>query len=56
MTHQEALLWCLTDTKTHEAYYRSSGEDIGPALARFRLWCEDNLIGRPDDVTDEAAA
>lgn len=45
--HMEALGWAFTHAATQEAYRRSTGEDLAPALYRYRQWLEENLIG-PD--------
>jgi hypothetical protein len=45
-----ALLgWAIQHKATLEAYRRSTGEDVGPVLERYRLWCEENVIGKPED-------
>lgn len=54
--HRAALGWAVTHKPTMEAYRRSTGEDIGPALDRYREWIEENIIGRPGDVADDAEA
>ncbi len=54
--HRAALGWAVTHKPTMEAYRRSTGEDIAPALDRYRAWVEENVIGRPGDVVDEAEA
>lgn len=48
------LGWAVLHHPTREAYRRSTGEDISPALDRYREWLEENLIGLPSAVTDEA--
>lgn len=48
----EALAWALTDKATQDAYRRSTGEDIAPALIRYRKWLEENIIGPPSFPTD----
>ena len=50
--HLEALGWAFTHGPTQEAYRRSTGEDIAPALARYRQWLEENIIGRADEGFD----
>ncbi|ACE89482.1 hypothetical protein RHECIAT_CH0000489 [Rhizobium etli CIAT 652] len=54
--HRAAVGWAIQHAPTREAYRRSTGEDLGPALDRYRLWVEENVIGRPGDVTDDAEA
>ncbi len=54
--HDEALAWALLHQPTREAYRRSTGEDIGPALERYRMWLAENLVGEPGDVTDDVEA
>lgn len=41
-----ALGWAFTHPPTREAYRRSTGEDIAPALDRYREWVEENIIGK----------
>lgn len=48
----EALGWAFTHTPTQEAYRRSTGEDIAPALVRYRQWLEENIIGRAAEILD----
>jgi hypothetical protein len=48
----KALGWAVTHDPTQEAYRRSTGEDIAPALARYRQWLEENIIGRADEGFD----
>lgn len=43
--HMEALGWAFTHPPTQEAYRRSTGEDIAPALRRYQAWIEENLTG-----------
>ncbi|MCA0342867.1 MAG: hypothetical protein LCH99_24455 [Proteobacteria bacterium] len=50
--HLEALGWAFTHAPTHEAYRRSTREDIGPVLARYRQWLEENIIGRATEILD----
>ncbi|PDT24454.1 hypothetical protein CO674_07155 [Rhizobium hidalgonense] len=50
------IAWAIQHAPTREAYRRSTGEDISPALDRYRQWLEENVIGRPGDVTDDAEA
>ncbi|WP_042778952.1 hypothetical protein [Sinorhizobium fredii] len=54
--HCVALGWAFLHKPTREAFRRSTGEDIGPALDRYREWLEENIIGTPDDVADDAEA
>ncbi|MFB2602830.1 hypothetical protein ACE04B_12525 [Rhizobium phaseoli] len=54
--HRAALGWAIQHAPTREAYRRSTGEDISPALDRYRQWLEENVIGQPGDVTDDAEA
>ncbi|MBX5175314.1 hypothetical protein HJB77_03255 [Rhizobium lentis] len=54
--HLAALGWAIQHAPTREAFRRSTGEDIGPALDRFRQWLEENLIGSPHEGTDDAEA
>ncbi|MCZ4091679.1 hypothetical protein [Sinorhizobium psoraleae] len=54
--HHAALGWAIIHAPTREAYRRSIGEDIAPALDRYRQWLEENIIGRPEDFGDEADA
>lgn len=46
--HLAALGWAIQHAATREAYKRSTGEDISPALDRYRRWVEENFIGRPE--------
>lgn len=55
-SYQAALAWALLHAPTREAYKRCTGEEVAPVIDRYREWLEANLIGRPDDVTDEAEA
>lgn len=50
------LGWAVTHAPTIEAYRRSTGEDIAPALDRYREWLEENVIGHPGDVNDDDRA
>ncbi|AWI58624.1 hypothetical protein [Sinorhizobium fredii] len=52
--HLAALGWALLHPPTREAFRRSTGEDINPALDRYRQWLEENLVGKPSDVTEDA--
>ncbi|WP_041409293.1 hypothetical protein [Sinorhizobium fredii] len=54
--HRAALAWAILHQPTREAYRRSTGEDIAPALDRYREWLEENLIGNPPEGTDDAEA
>lgn len=54
--HHAAVGWAIQHAPTREAYRCSTGEDIGPALDRYRQWVDENVIGRPGDVTDDAEA
>lgn len=47
--HLAALGWAVSHQPTREAYRRSTGEDIGPVVDRYREWLEENVIGRPDE-------
>ncbi|MDX0210201.1 hypothetical protein GOC35_00595 [Sinorhizobium meliloti] len=40
-----ALAWAISHEPTREAYRRSTGESIGPALDRYVAWLRENLIG-----------
>lgn len=50
--HLKALVWAFTHTPTQEAYRRSTGEDIAPALNRYRQWLEENITGRAAEIVD----
>jgi hypothetical protein len=54
--HLAALGWAVSHKPTMEAYRRSTGEDIAPALDRYREWIEENVIGKPDDGPEVAEA
>ncbi|MEY9780346.1 hypothetical protein [Sinorhizobium fredii] len=55
--HHAVLGWAIQHAPTREAYRRSTGEDISPAIDRYREWLEENIIGRPgDDLADDAEA
>lgn len=43
--HMEVLGWAFTHAPTQEAYRRSTGEDVAPALRRYREWVEENVVG-----------
>lgn len=51
--HLTALGWAFLDQRTREAYRRSTGEDIAPALDRYREWVEENVVGHPDAMADQ---
>ncbi len=55
-SHRAALGWAVSHKPTMEAYRRSTGEDIAPALDRYRAWVEENVIGAPREVPDDAEA
>lgn len=55
-SHQAALAWAFTHSPTREAYRRSTGEDISPALDRYRTWVEENLVGTPGALADDVEA
>jgi hypothetical protein len=40
-----ALAWAISHEPTREAYRRSTGESIGPALDRYVSWLRENIIG-----------
>lgn len=42
--------WAFVHGPTREAYRRSTGEDVGPAIDRYREWVEENLVGCLDEV------
>ncbi|MEZ0002053.1 hypothetical protein [Sinorhizobium fredii] len=52
--HRAALGWAIQHAPTREAYRRSTGEDIAPALDRYREWLEENFIGKPGDIPEDA--
>lgn len=54
--HCVALGWAIQHDPTREAYRRSTGEDIAPALDRYREWLEQNLVGKPGDIPEDAEA
>ncbi|MEY9198334.1 hypothetical protein ABIA16_003450 [Sinorhizobium fredii] len=54
--HRAALGWALTHEPTRRAYARCTGEDIAPALDRYRQWVEENLVGKPGDIPEDAEA
>lgn len=41
--------WAMFHQATREAYRRCTGEDVGPALDRYRAWLEENIIGDSED-------
>jgi|GEM_PF-4305863 len=41
----EILGWAFSHEPTREAYRLSTGEDVAPALDRYRAWVEENIIG-----------
>ena len=43
---EAAIGWAFLHSPTREAYRRSTGEDIAPALDRYREWLEENIVGR----------
>ncbi|MEY9168256.1 hypothetical protein ABIE78_006375 [Sinorhizobium fredii] len=43
--HLAALGWAIIHNSTREAFRRSTGEDIAPALDRYRQWLEQNITG-----------
>ncbi|APO74584.1 hypothetical protein AM571_CH01763 [Rhizobium etli 8C-3] len=47
--HRAALAWAILHQPTQEAFRLSTGEDISPALDRYREWLEENLCGKPED-------
>lgn len=47
-----ALAWAVTHAPTREAYRRSTGENIGPALDRYVDWLRENIIGPAVDDED----
>lgn len=54
--HLAAMGWAITHKPTVEAYRRSTGEDISPALDRYREWVEENVIGTAREIPDDAEA
>ncbi len=44
--HVSKLGWAFTHGPTREAYRRSTGEDVAPALDRYREWVEENVVGK----------
>ncbi|WOS62162.1 hypothetical protein [Sinorhizobium fredii] len=57
--HHAALGWAFLHQPTREAFRRSTGEDIAPALDRYRQWLEANVIGpcnAPATLDDAEAA
>lgn len=55
-SHHELVGWAVQHAPTVQAYERSTGEDIGLVLDRYRQWVETNLIGRPGEIDDESEA
>lgn len=47
-SHHAALGWAFSHKATMEAYRRSTGEDIAPALDRYQAWVEENIVGVPE--------
>jgi len=43
-SHQAALGWAFVHVPTREAYKCCTGEDVSPALDRYRTWVEENVI------------
>ncbi|MGX1256622.1 hypothetical protein [Sinorhizobium fredii] len=54
--HCAALGWAFLHEPTREAFRRSTGEDVAPALDRYREWVEENFIGRPEFNACETTA
>ncbi|WP_037461292.1 hypothetical protein [Sinorhizobium fredii] len=52
--HRAALGWAFLHPPTREAFRRSTGEDIAPALERYREWVEENLVGKPGNIPEDA--
>ncbi|MDX0581954.1 hypothetical protein GOD01_03360 [Sinorhizobium medicae] len=48
-----ALAWAISHEPTREAYRRSTGESIGPALDRYVAWLRENIIGSPPGGVSE---
>ncbi|RVP56721.1 hypothetical protein FB009_101116 [Sinorhizobium medicae] len=48
-----ALAWAISHEPTREAYRRSTGESIGPALDRYVAWLRENIIGCPPGGVSE---
>ncbi|MDX0760000.1 hypothetical protein GOD62_29385 [Sinorhizobium medicae] len=42
---ESALAWAISHEPTRDAYRRSTGESIGPALDRYVAWLRENIIG-----------
>ncbi len=42
--------WAMAHQPTRDAYRRCTGEDMGPALDRYRAWLEENIIGAGEDT------
>ncbi|MHC2488149.1 hypothetical protein CN068_06915 [Sinorhizobium meliloti] len=45
MKARDLLAWAISHEPTREAYRRSTGESIGPALDRYVAWLRGNIIG-----------
>lgn len=41
----EIIGWAMLHAPTREAYRRSTGEDVGPALDRYQVWLAENIVG-----------
>ncbi|MBB3610978.1 hypothetical protein [Rhizobium sp. BK602] len=46
-----AIGWAMTHKPTQDAYRRSTGDDVGPALDRYQVWLAENIIGE-GEATD----
>ncbi|GEC30523.1 hypothetical protein N181_09780 [Sinorhizobium fredii USDA 205] len=54
--HCATLGWAFLHKPTREAFRRSTGENIAPALERYREWVEENLVGKPGNIPEDAEA
>ena len=43
--HLASIGWAMSHHPTREAYRRCTGEDVGPALDRYRAWLDENITG-----------
>ena len=48
----DLLGWAMLHEPTREAYLRSTGEKIAPAIDRYCEWVEENVIGKPEGCTE----
>lgn len=44
-SYQSVLGWAFVHVPTRQAFMRCTGEDISPALDRYRTWVEEDLAG-----------